>query len=82
LKLKVNREKSSGLDRTVAGLLGFGFYFALAARSGCGSHQKAWKRLKMRLKQLTRRSWGVSMEHRIGEAEPLHRGMVRLLRDR
>jgi RNA-directed DNA polymerase len=66
LKLKVNREKSTISTATTAGLLGFGFYLAAGGRVGIRVAPKAWKRLKMRLKQLTRRSWGVSIEHRIG----------------
>lgn len=65
LKLKVNREKSSISTVTTAGLLGFGFYVAAGGKVGVRVHPKAWKRLKVRLKQLTRRNWGVSMEHRI-----------------
>ena len=65
LKLKVNRDKSSISTITVAGLLGFGFYVAAGGKVGIRVAPKAWKRLKMRLRQLTRRNWGVSMEHRI-----------------
>jgi RNA-directed DNA polymerase len=65
LKLKVNREKSSISTVTTAGLLGFGFYVAAGGKVGLRVHPKAWKRLKVRLKQLTRRNWGVSMGHRI-----------------
>jgi RNA-directed DNA polymerase len=65
LKLKVNREKSSVSTAAVAGLLGFAFYFVAGGKVAVRVHGKARKRLKMRLKQLTRRNWGVSMEHRI-----------------
>jgi RNA-directed DNA polymerase len=67
LKLKVNREKSTISTASVAGLLGFGFYFAPGGKVGIRVAPKAWKRLKMRLRQLTRRTWGVSMEHRIAK---------------
>jgi RNA-directed DNA polymerase len=67
LKLKVNREKSSISTVTTAGLLGFGFYVAAGGKVGVRVHPKAWKRLKMRFRQLTRRNWGVSMEHRIAK---------------
>jgi RNA-directed DNA polymerase len=66
LKLRVNREKSTVTTAPAAALLGFGFYF-VAGSVRVRVHQKARKRLKVRLKQLTRRSWGVSMEHRIGK---------------
>jgi RNA-directed DNA polymerase len=65
LRLRVNREKSSISTVTTAGLLGFGFYVAAGGKVGVRVHPKAWKRLKMRLRQLNRRNWGVSMEHRI-----------------
>jgi RNA-directed DNA polymerase len=65
LRLKVNREKSSISTVKAAGLLGFGFYVAAGGKVGLRVAPKAWKRLKVRLKQLTRRNWGVSMEHRI-----------------
>lgn len=66
LKLKVNREKSSISTASAAGLLGFGFYLAAGGKVGLRVAPKAWKRLKMRLRQLTRRTWGISMEYRIG----------------
>jgi RNA-directed DNA polymerase len=65
LKLKVNREKSSVSPASVATLLGFGFYFAPGGKVGIRVAPKAFKRLKVRLRQLTSRNWGVSMEHRL-----------------
>jgi len=67
LKLKVNRHKSSISTASAATLLGFGFYFATGGKVGIRVAPKAWKRLKVRLRQLTRRNWGVSMEHRIAK---------------
>lgn len=65
LKLKVNRTKSSVSTAVAAGLLGFGFYFLAGGVVKVRVHPKARERLKVRLRQLTRRNWGVSMEHRI-----------------
>jgi RNA-directed DNA polymerase len=66
LKLKVNREKSV-VDLAVRRpFLGFGFM----RRSGkvkVTVGAKAQKRAKDRLRELTRRRWGVSMERRICE---------------
>ena len=65
LKLKVNREKSSIRHAAQATLLGFGFYLT-------GSQVRIWvapkaiRRLKDQLRMLTRRSWRVSMDYRIG----------------
>jgi RNA-directed DNA polymerase len=67
LKLKVNREKSSISTVTTAGLLGFAFYLVAGGKVRVRVHTKARKRLKVRIKQLTRRNWGVSMEHRIAK---------------
>jgi RNA-directed DNA polymerase len=67
LKLKVNRQKSSVSTASAATLLGFGFYFAVGGKVGVRVAPKAWKRLKVRLRALTRRTWGVSMEHRIAK---------------
>jgi group II intron reverse transcriptase/maturase len=64
LKLKVNREKSVVDRATERFLLGFGF----VARDGKISVRidpKALKRAKDRAREITARTWGVSMEHRI-----------------
>ena len=74
LKLKVNRDKSSISTVTVAGLLGFGFYVAAGGKVGIRVAPKAWKRLKVRLKQLTRRNWGISMTSRIARLNQLIAG--------
>jgi hypothetical protein len=66
LKLRVNRAKSV-VDRAVKRpLLGFGFFY----RDGevkVRVDLRARKRAKDRLRQLTSRRWGVSMERRIRE---------------
>lgn len=64
LKLKVNQEKSSIRPASTAVLLGFGFFFS-AAGVKIRVAPKAVQRLKARLREITRRSWGVSMDHRI-----------------
>ena len=65
LKLKVNREKSSIRHAVQATLLGFGFSLT-GPQVTIQVAPKAIKRLKDRLRILTRRSWGVSMAYRIG----------------
>jgi len=65
LKLKVNREKSSIRHAAQATLLGFGFLLA-SSQVTIQVAPKAIKRLKDQLRILTRRSWRVSMEYRIG----------------
>jgi RNA-directed DNA polymerase len=66
LKLKVNRKKSSIRHAADATLLGFGFFFN-GPQVRIRLAPKAVERLKGRLRILTRRSWGVSMEYRIGK---------------
>jgi RNA-directed DNA polymerase len=64
LKLRVNAEKSALAPATTRAFLGFVFQ----RRDGkvrIGVSRKAPKRAKQRLRQLTARTWGVSMERRI-----------------
>ncbi len=64
LKLRVNAEKSATAPAGTRAFLGFVFY----RRDGkvrIGVDRKAPKRAKQRLRQLTARTWGVSMERRI-----------------
>lgn len=73
LKLKVNREKSGVAPATKRGLLGFGFY----RRKGevkVRIDKKALKAVKARIRRLTSRSWGVSMEVRINALNKFIRG--------
>jgi len=66
LKLRVNRDKSSVGSAFKATLLGFGFL----RRKGeikIRIDPKARKRAKDRLREITSRRWGVSMERRIRE---------------
>ena len=66
LKLRVNRDKSAADRATKLTLLGFGFLY----RDGevkVRVDPKARKRAKDRLRRLTSRRWGVSMERRIRE---------------
>jgi group II intron reverse transcriptase/maturase len=64
LKLKVNREKSSIRHAGQAMLLGFGFLL-IGPQVTIRVAPKAIKRLKDQLRILTKRSWRVSMQHRI-----------------
>ena len=65
LRLKVNREKSSIRHAAQATLLGFGFLLT-GSQVTIQVAPKAIKRLKDQLRSLTRRSWRVSMDYRIG----------------
>jgi RNA-directed DNA polymerase len=79
LKLKVNREKSSIRHAAQATLLGFGF-FSGGPQAGIRIAPKAIARLKDQLRMLTRRSWSVSMEYRIGRLNRLITGWMAYFR--
>jgi group II intron reverse transcriptase/maturase len=66
LKLRVNREKSAADRATRRTLLGFGF-FKRDGEIKIRIDPKARKRAKDRLRGITSRRWGVSMERRIRE---------------
>ena len=66
LKLKVNREKSVVDRATKRPLLGFAFQ-RRGGKVTIRIDSKASKRAKERLRQLTSRRWGVSMQRRIRE---------------
>jgi RNA-directed DNA polymerase len=64
LKLRVNAQKSAVASAGTRAFLGFAFH----RRDGkvrIGVSRKAPKRAKQRLRELTARTWGVSMERRI-----------------
>jgi group II intron reverse transcriptase/maturase len=75
LKLKVNREKSAVDYPTKRKFLGFSFYY-LKGIARIRVHPKSHKRLKAKLKELTGRSMGISMEARIDKLNQTIRGWV------
>lgn len=64
LALKVNQEKSAITTAATAGLLGFAFFFT-GGQVRVRVHAKARKRVKERIRQLTRRRWAISMPERM-----------------
>lgn len=73
LKLRVNREKSAVDRATRRTLLGFGF-FKRGGEIKVRIDPKAHKQAKDRLRRLSSRSWGISMERRIGAINRFSRG--------
>src|SRR4051812_31454600 len=67
LKLRVNRHKSAVALAVERPLLGFAFFRYRDGRVGVTVAPKALKRAQDRIRQLTTRNWGVSMERRIKE---------------
>lgn len=76
LKLRVNREKSSIQPASRAVLLGFGFFFVTGGKVKVRVAKQAIARLKMRLRGLTARRWGVSMGYRIATLNRFVRGWM------
>jgi group II intron reverse transcriptase/maturase len=79
LRLKVNREKSSIRHAAQATLLGFGFLLT-GPQVTIRVDPKAIKRLKDRLRMLTKRSWRVSMEYRIDRLNQFTAGWLAYFR--
>jgi RNA-directed DNA polymerase len=79
LRLKVNREKSSVRHAAEATLLGFGFSLH-GPHARIRADPNAVKRLKGRLRFLTRRNWSVSMEHRIDRINQFTTGWMACFR--
>ncbi|MEA5052623.1 MAG: group II intron reverse transcriptase/maturase [Propionicimonas sp.] len=80
LKLRVNREKSSVQPANAAVFLGFGFFFAAGGLVKVRVAPKAIDRLRTRLRELTRRNWGVSMAYRIHMLNRFVRGWMAYFR--
>lgn len=75
LKLKVNKEKSA-VDRPwKLKFLGYSFY-CIKGRIGIRVHQKSVRRFKLKLKEITGRSNGKSMIHRMLKLKQLITGWV------
>jgi group II intron reverse transcriptase/maturase len=79
LKLKVNREKSSVRHAADATLLGFGFSLH-GPHVRIRADPKAVKRLKDRLRFLTRRNWSVPMAFRIDRINQFTTGWMAYFR--
>jgi RNA-directed DNA polymerase len=67
LRLRVNAEKSAIAPAVERPLLGFCFFRDRAGRVRVTVDPKALKRARDRLRRLTARNWGVSMQRRIRE---------------
>ena len=77
LGLVVNAEKSQITRPSDLKFLGFGFYYSLSKKSyRAKPHAKSVAKLKYKLKELSKRSWGISMEKRIERINQVVRGWV------
>jgi len=76
LGLIVNAEKSKIAKPTNIKYLGVGFYYDKDGKYYPRPHEKSIEKLKRKLKQLTNRSWSVSLDYRIQKINEIVRGWV------
>lgn len=80
LGLKVNAEKSKVTKPTQTKYLGFSFWSTKGGKWKPKPHIKSYQRLKRKLKQLTNRSWSISLDNRIKQINYVVRGWVNYFR--
>ena len=80
LGLKVNAEKSKVTRPTKTKYLGFSFWATKGGKWKPKPHIKSYQKLKRELKQLTDRSWSISLDNRIKQINYLIRGWVNYFR--
>lgn len=76
LGLKVNAEKSKVTRPTKTKYLGFSFWMSKGGKWKSKPHLKSYQKLIRKLKQLTDRSWSISLDNRIKKINYLIRGWV------
>ena len=80
LGLKVNAEKSKVTRPTKTKYLGFSFWATKGGKWKPKPHIKSYQKLKRKLRQLTDRSWSISLDKRIKQINYLVRGWVNYFR--
>lgn len=80
LGLKVNAEKSKITRPTQTKYLGFSFWATKGGKWKPKPHIKSYQKLIRKLKQLTKRSWSISLDERIKKINYLIRGWVNYFR--
>ena len=80
LGLKVNVEKSKVTRPTQTKYLGFSFWATKGGKWKPKPHIKSYQKLKRKLKQLTDRSWSISLDNRIKQINYVVRGWVNYFR--
>ena len=76
LKLKINVSKSAVASPIYRKFLGFSFYFKKDGIPGIRIHQRSLQRLKEKVKRVTNRNWGVSMDYRLRKLAEITNGWV------
>ena len=80
LGLKVNVEKSKVARPNQIKYLGYGFYYTKTGIIKPKPHLKSVQKFKRKLKQLTKRSWSISLEERIVKLNQVIRGWINYFR--
>ena len=80
LGLKVNVEKSKVARPNQIKYLGFGFYYTKTRIIKPKPHLKSIQKFKRKLKQLTKRSWSISLDERIIKLNQVIRGWINYFR--
>lgn len=80
LGLKVNVEKSKVARPNQIKYLGFGFYYTKTGIIKPKPHLKSIQKFKRKLKQLTKRSWSISLNERIVKLNQVIRGWINYFR--
>ena len=80
LGLKVNAEKSKVTRPTQTKYLGFSFWMSKSGKWKPKPHLKSYQKLIRKLKQLTDRSWSISLDNRIKKINYLVRGWINYFR--
>ena len=80
LGLKVNAEKSKVTRPTKTKYLGFSFWKSPKGQWKPKPHLKSYQKLIRRLKQLTDRSWSISLDNRIKKINYVVRGWINYFR--
>ena len=80
LELKVNAEKSKVTRPTQTKYLGFSFWKSPKGQWKPKPHLKSYQKLVRKLKQLTDRSWSISLDNRIKKINYVVRGWVNYFR--
>ena len=80
LGLKVNAEKSKVTRPIQTKYLGFSFWMSKGGKWKPKPHLKSYQKLIRKLKQLTDRSWSISLDNRIKKINYLIRGWINYFR--
>ena len=80
LGLKVNVEKSKVARPNQIKYLGFGFYYTKTGIIKPKPHLKSIQKFKRKLKQITKRSWSLSLDERIIKLNQVIRGWINYFR--